>query len=202
MRRILRWLLNATSAPSLLLCISTCVLWARSYTHNDNIGRRIWVLTNQGREYLYGSVLSSCVGGLMIVPYCGSPDGHRIQLDAPEPPDWEWYSDNRGMYYPIFRPDIRTSIGERGFKWGSKRFQIAYSTLPTYNDNPYVSISMTAPHWAWAAALMILPVFWVLKFVRVRRGHFGPGLCPCCGYDLRATPDRCPECGLVASERA
>lgn len=54
------------------------------------------------------------------------------------------------------------------------------------------------PYWAVSLILATLPLLWVTARLRTllsaRRRY--SGLCPVCGYDLRATPDRCPECGM------
>jgi hypothetical protein len=52
------------------------------------------------------------------------------------------------------------------------------------------------PFWLLALAAAIIPaVQWVRSWRRARRIH--AGACMTCGYDLRATPVRCPECGTA-----
>jgi hypothetical protein len=77
----------------------------------------------------------------------------------------------------------------------------------TYRVYPYASLSgrpayklveirLYLPYW-----LMIVVSFGVAAgcFAYLRRHNPAPGVCPHCGYDLRATPERCPECGTPAN---
>jgi hypothetical protein len=55
--------------------------------------------------------------------------------------------------------------------------------------------------WHICAFFAVLPAFqltrWLLRRLRRSRRQRG-GMCVACGFDLRVTPDRCPECGHVA----
>jgi predicted amidophosphoribosyltransferase len=54
------------------------------------------------------------------------------------------------------------------------------------------------PYWFPVLLFAILPAFRLRSILRNRHRHRA-GFCQHCGYDLRATPNRCPECGMMSS---
>ena len=50
------------------------------------------------------------------------------------------------------------------------------------------------PYWLLVIIFMLLPIY--AGYRRMRYGkRTATNCCPSCGYDLRASPERCPECG-------
>ena len=75
------------------------------------------------------------------------------------------------------------------------RWQVAGFGSSFHGGKDYLLI----PFWAIAVLSAALPF---CRFRYLRTGLHRVGHCPACGYDLRATPDRCPECGTAPATKA
>jgi len=60
---------------------------------------------------------------------------------------------------------------------------------------------LSLPHYAVLLLALAYPFIVLLNTIFKKTRH-RPGHCQQCGYDLRATPERCPECGAVPTSLA
>lgn len=172
MRRIL---FNLLSALSLSLCLGTAFLWARSYDVTDRLSR------HDGRTETGLISAAGEIGYFRREPADPEhPHGLEHTVGPPrglplEPPPPFGRAFLRHFDQPRLDP-ITGGGRQHGF---------------------------LVAHWLLLALAALLPLAWPLAWNRrrIQRARAARGLCPKCGYDIRSTPDRCPECGFIPTGR-
>ena len=190
-KRLRRILLNTLTVLSAILCL----LFARDRLTPANGGiREGWIHTPGATEFGFESLPSQ--GWLQL-----SRRRPQFRDTAARDAFRAWYG-NEGFRF----------LGHEGRTWGvtprSKIFGVGWDTVRFDGHRigwPVDGVTMAwssfvAPHWMWITLPAALPAARLISTARKQiraRGNRRRGLCPTCGYDLRATPDRCPECGDI-----
>ena len=185
MRRLARHLFTLCSAVSLLLCVAVCVLWVQSYDASD------WV---QWTRFLYQESRDGLEPG--VIPqdhyrtFTLSAGRGRVAIEVSE-----MTQDASGGDWSGFEHSVDASAPGVGVD-PPDRFWLERLGIAIRNFDPGVRILL--PYWLIASLLTVLPIAWARMRWRAHR-RMRSGLCAGCGYDLRASPERCPECGTLTA---
>jgi hypothetical protein len=185
-----RRLFTLVSVLSLLLCVATCVLWARSYTGTDYLSRSQLVSSNPPEVTTRQHGVAWTRGDVRVS--AGTSTYFSYSSTGPAtPPDpaahWGW-----GRLGPGHTGSDAVPVASGWDRIGFHRYETGWSA--SFVDEQEAGVAV--PAWLPVVAFALPPLAWVVPRVR-RRQRLRTGLCPACGYDLRASPDRCPECGAV-----
>jgi len=181
-KRIRRHLFTICAVFSLLLCLSTCVVWARSFWLTDRVG---W--SNQRGSRVLQSARGRVMVQMLLADWSNYPSqfhGLQYQRDLPSGAfNWlRFLSPEQGMTWREWEAG--------GFAW--------YECRNRATGNGH--LIAVVPFWFIAATTALPPALWILLSWRARfrdKQRMDLGLCLTCGYDLRASSERCPECGSV-----
>ena len=183
MAAVLRRLHTVSTALSLLLCVVAVVLWMRSWSREEGVG---WI----GRH----------PAGVVERPerWVGVVWGQGAVCVFFERPGVGWRV-GRGPFTAHSRLSTRPDFLPSPPSWHGMLDLGAWRVQQRTTDGSVISIDYWyAPLWLVAAATTVLPALRARRRLR-ERSRRRSGLCAVCGYDLRATPGRCPECGAVPS---
>jgi hypothetical protein len=105
----------------------------------------------------------------------------------------EWWITAGLPPYQWFRQQRRHPLP---FRWRTVGFGAEWWRQDQRNGNVRATRSVTAPYWFFAATAAAAPL---RRLYRRTRRPAPTDVCANCGYDLRATPGQCPECGTPAN---
>jgi hypothetical protein len=155
----------------LFICIGTVTLWIRSVWRGD-----VLIYSHPDAQFFRALSVAGFIS-IQAAPHC--PSLHC---------GLRWHAFPRGSFY-WSPPTTRASDGR------------LWSVTPYSGEQPQIAVwSITFPHGLLAAIVgipLLIPsaLRWRQSYIRRRRT--ARGCCACCGYDLRASPGRCPECGVA-----
>jgi hypothetical protein len=195
---ITRWrhwrsrLLAVFAALSLAAWLATIAGWAAAALRPDSIR---WKWNPAHASFvLFTPANIDCVDQRVYPP--AGADG--VWFDATKLGQLS-FSTNRGRWSgsTTYAPAAFVSPSRFGYGSASMQPGIVLTDPAGRTIRALTKITVIAIPW-WPLVLMfsILPALW-LRQRRKRLALMRRGYCATCGYDLRATPDRCPECGTV-----
>jgi hypothetical protein len=180
-----RRLFTILSAVSLVLCVATCVFEAQGVGMFEVIDAAHWredpQTTRLSEISITGFEGRICIG---ISRNDFKPAAHIAGLRA---------TCHQGLNYKRM-PNVVSALvylPQNGFKRRA-------------GENKLVKIvawELVFPAWLAIVLSAVLPMGWTIsRFLRWRAKAVAFSTCQTCGYDLRATPERCPECGAIVEK--
>jgi hypothetical protein len=181
---------------SLVLCLGAAAVWITSYFGCPKaVVQRQWV---EGDTVQYRNWFVTCGAGVLEVFHS------RVASTFPPAVFFQAEKGAQLTRYMHFRPGApwwgRRPLHPSGFGWHAAEVEKDADVQAYLSGREY---ELRLPLWLLCLLFATAPARVIHRYRRDRtmKRRSAASRCTACGYDLRATPGRCPECGTAAATR-
>jgi hypothetical protein len=198
-RRVLKWTLAIATVLSLVLCAATAVAWAESHRRHHRF-RFCFVTEETPGDGVFMPYYKARVFGFSFLPGTIRFAAHRSSGTG----GFSLYQHTTPLLSGEQYASVAGAFSGRGIVEGEREWSAPGMRLFTGERQGHWALRLYARCWLLMLVFGTLPAAALFRALRrrARRRRVAAGLCGRCGYDLRASRGRCPECGTAASAEA